>query len=145
MMLWKILKRLQQPSMWVKLAITRERNFSLLIYESKSKRCKSKRTWLEAYRIKLLVFIALQPLSSYSWNRHAHTHNQLYHIPRAATPRGIIIAHKWTCKCLWVLLIPFAFAVLCSFINISGAAVIRKRYVVIRRTSAITGPDVIRD
>ncbi len=36
---------------------------------------------------RLLVFVALQPLSSYSCNRH--THSQLYHIPRAATSRGI--------------------------------------------------------
>ncbi len=35
---------------------------------------------------KLLVFVALQLLSSYSWNAHS----QLYRIPRAATPRGII-------------------------------------------------------
>ncbi len=31
---------------------------------------------------KLLVFVASQPLSSYSWNRQ--THSQLYRIPRAA-------------------------------------------------------------
>ena len=30
-------------------------------------------------------------LSSYSWNRHTHTHSQLYRIPRAAKPRGILI------------------------------------------------------
>ncbi len=39
----KILKRLQKPSLWVKVAITREQNFSLQIHES-----KSKKTWLEA-------------------------------------------------------------------------------------------------
>ncbi len=67
---------------------------------------------------KLLIFVALQPLSSYSWNRqtdththtrlasrhccrrtvqkvlarestHVHTHSQLYRLPRAATPRDI--------------------------------------------------------
>ncbi len=45
MILHKILKRQQQPSLWVKVAITREQSFSLQIYES-----KSKKTWLEAYR-----------------------------------------------------------------------------------------------
>ncbi len=39
----------------------------------------------------LLIFVALQPLSSYTWNRHTHTHSQLYRIPRAATPRSINI------------------------------------------------------
>ncbi len=48
---------------------------------------------------KLLVFVALQPLSSYSWNTHTHrqTHSQLYRIPPAATPRGIINLN--TCCC----------------------------------------------
>ncbi len=57
----------------VKIAITREQSFSLQTHES-----KSKRTWLEAY--KLLVFVALQPLS------RIHTHSQLYRIPRVVAP-----------------------------------------------------------
>ncbi len=89
-MLRMILKRPQQPSLWVELAITRERSFSSQIHKS-----KSKIMWLEAC-IEAVVFVALQPLSSYSWNRHTdtdtnththtHTHSQLYRISRAATP-----------------------------------------------------------
>ncbi len=66
---------LQQPSMWVKLAITRERSFSLLIHESKSKRKR-----IEADRIATVEQLQLE-----------HTHSQLYSIRRATTRRGIII------------------------------------------------------
>ncbi len=52
-MLGKVLKRLQQPSLYVKLAITREQSlikFSLQIHESKSKNQNPReRAWLEAY------------------------------------------------------------------------------------------------
>ncbi len=86
MILHKILKRQQQPAFTV--AITR---FSLQIHES-----KSKRTWLEAYRSCLIVFVALQPYveqlqleqTHRQTDRQTRTHS---HIPRAATPRGIII------------------------------------------------------
>ena len=47
---------------------------------------------------KALVFVAMQPFSSYTAGTHARTHarththtqSQLYSIPRAATPRGIM-------------------------------------------------------
>ncbi len=45
---------------------------------------------------KALVFVAMQPFSSYTAGTHActhahtHTQSQLYSIPRAAMPRGIM-------------------------------------------------------
>ncbi len=73
-MLRKILKRLQQPSLQVKLAKL-EQSFSLQIHES-----KSKRTWLEAYRIRRIATIEQLQLE------YTHTQSQRY---RVATPRGI--------------------------------------------------------
>ncbi len=73
------------PSLYVKLAITREQSYSLHTHES-----KSKKTYVALSLQKLLVFVTLQPLSSYSWNTLTHTHNQLYRIPRTTMPQGII-------------------------------------------------------
>ncbi len=84
MMLRMILKRPQQPSLWVKLAITRERSFSSQIHES-----KSKRMWLDAYRSCCFCRIAtveqLQ-LEQTQTQTHTHTHSQIYRISRAAMP-----------------------------------------------------------
>ncbi len=57
-------------------------------YERFWRDCRSPRIKIENVARslqKLLVFVAL---SSYSWNRHADKHSQLYCIPCAATPRG---------------------------------------------------------
>ncbi len=70
----------------VKLAITRDRSFSLLIHES-----KCKRMWLEAVSFRR---IATVEQLNYSWNRNIHS--QLYRIPCAATPRGIMYAYNYS-------------------------------------------------
>ena len=74
------------------IAITRERSFSLLIHES-----KSKRTWLEAY-IEAVSFrrIATVKLEYTDRQTDTHTHNQLYSIPPAAIVSWIVwqITHE---------------------------------------------------
>ncbi len=89
------------------LAITRERSFSLLIHES-----KSKRSWLEAYRsCQFLLHCNRWSVTAgihTHTHTHTHTHSQLYRIPRAATPRGIIIItcslQTWSeCEYRWIL------------------------------------------
>ncbi len=72
-MLWKILKRLQQPSMWVKLAITRERSFSLLTHES-----KSKRTWLEAVSFRCIATVEQLQLEQTHTHTYTHTHTHTH-------------------------------------------------------------------
>ncbi len=57
--------------MWVKLAITRERSFSLLIHES-----KSKRSWLEAYRSCQFLLYCNRWSVTAGIHTHRHTHTQ---------------------------------------------------------------------
>ncbi len=63
----------------------------MLIHKS-----KSKRRWLEAYieAVSFRLIATVEHLQLEQTDRHMriHTHSQLYSIPRAATPRGIITA-----------------------------------------------------
>ncbi len=67
------MKDSEETATALKLAITRERSFSLLIHES-----KSKRTWLEA----AVSFRRIAPLSMQlqleQTDRHAHTHTHTH-------------------------------------------------------------------
>ncbi len=73
----------------LKVAITREQSFSLQIHES-----KSKRTWLEGRCYSFRRIATVEQLQLEYTDRHR--------IPRAATPRGIIILQH-TCTCMHAL------------------------------------------